>query len=960
MRTRRTKNQIEKDKYNSEVDAYNWYVVNLDTKRAETGFEFKEDAVDLLNDYDDKKKYKVVSKRALKSMGVENPNESFKYEDGGDFQAGVYVKGGSIKKEIAFKIQNDYIGYLDLGFYNITLADDYVAYNSFFNLSDATKELFDYLKSDDGIAICKYNPKSNFSILKLYASGKKDYRGDNEIIDKTVFKISAKEIDNLRSIRRLENGGYFDGSIPKVSTYMTNYAKGGTLQAHGIEVGDTFIKTIMGGIQKVKDKNGKIVYINLSTGERDSQPPLPFAMGGYTDLSKEKPEVINESESEKEDSEILEAIQTLQSLLNDSSKKDNDEIVNNNSISKDGVEIPEIDIEKIKMIDLNITNNKILSLEDTIRVLKQLYDKGSINAYEEVKILYLDNSNKVIGVYTHSKGGIAGTIVDIEMICGLALKCLAKGVIMSHNHPSGSLIFSPADIQVTKELKNALNLFKIALLDSVIITDNGYQSMTTQGILANGGSLSRFDNGGKLIGNQKSIDLNHNGKIDAEDFKLLRSTMNGAWRNEHEHVNSTSRKNGKVIEYEVRYARKNNPSRKGYKGKTNYATGGGVDDNEIQFINYKDEEIMYEPNYSEYFVNDEQFMSLEEAKDYIDKGSRMSNKTINAYRKGAFADGGGVGQKDSVYFKPTILQSEYPNFLTIIVKYPTGEGFLTALGQKTSSGQKRDNGQIKANVISKSIVNKLNKEFNIEDIDVSDNKNGKVVIFSVSDDFVGLPKNIIEQKLKTNSFAKGGAVYNKSKYLTKEEWQKVNDYAKTGKVNGKVEKNIFTVSRLINVPVSKMNAYWMEQRNKSNAFADGGKVENVPKEGDVIKNVGKYGVRIDKVSEMFVTWRGDRGQEEYCKISDLKLNNLDDDGDDDGYYDNEENYWITSKPYGYLKGGGISKFQKLSKSVAKNYEGKRVKPQYQKEYGKVYSKDEAKEVGNKVAGKVKLMRKNTK
>jgi len=463
MRTRRTKNQIEKDRYNKDVDAYNFYVVNLDTKRAETGFQFREDAVDLLNDYDDKKKYKVVSKRALKTMGIENPNESFKY-----------IKGGNIKNEIAFKIQNDYIGYLDLGFYNIPLSEDYVAYNSFFTLSDATKELFDYLKSDDGIALCKYNPKSNFSILKLYPSGKKDYRGDNEIIDKTVFKISAKEVDNLRSIRRLEfggdfqsgvyaGGGYFDGSIPEVSTYMTNYAKGGSLEAHGIEVGDTFVKTISGGIQKVKDKNGKIVYINLSTGERDAQPPLPFAMGGYTDFSKSKPEVLNE-----------------------------------NKMLEYDVEVPEIDIEKIRTIDLNIDNNKILSLDDSIRVLKQIYDKGSINAYEEVKILFLDNSNKVIGIYNHSKGGITGTVIDVEMVCALALKCLAKGVIMSHNHPSGSLRFSDADIKVSKELKNALNLFRIALLDSIVITENGFTSMTNEGIFANGGSLSRFDNGGDL------------------------------------------------------------------------------------------------------------------------------------------------------------------------------------------------------------------------------------------------------------------------------------------------------------------------------------------------------------------------------------------------------------------------------------------------------------------------------
>jgi antirestriction protein len=82
---------------------------------------------------------------------------------------------------------------------------------------------------------------------------------------------------------------------------------------------------------------------------------------------------------------------------------------------------------------------------------------------------------------------------------------------------------------------------------------------------------------GGLIGNQKRIDLNENGKIDAEDFKLLRSTRNGAWRKEHKYVNSTSRnKKGKLNKSEVRYAKKNNPSRTGYKGKSNYARGGGI------------------------------------------------------------------------------------------------------------------------------------------------------------------------------------------------------------------------------------------------------------------------------------------------------------------------------------------------------------------------------------------------
>jgi len=79
--------------------------------------------------------------------------------------------------------------------------------------------------------------------------------------------------------------------------------------------------------------------------------------------------------------------------------------------------------------------------------------------------------------------------------------------------------------------------------------------------LAKGGGVG-------LIGNQKRIDMNKNGKIDAEDFKLLRSSMNGAWRNERKHVNHNE-------DYEVRYARKK-PARTGYKGKRKFGEGGGI------------------------------------------------------------------------------------------------------------------------------------------------------------------------------------------------------------------------------------------------------------------------------------------------------------------------------------------------------------------------------------------------
>jgi hypothetical protein len=63
---------------------------------------------------------------------------------------------------------------------------------------------------------------------------------------------------------------------------MGQYAMGGSLGNHGLKQGDEIIKTMSGGVQKVKTKSGDIVYVNLANGYRGVTPPLPFAKGGYT------------------------------------------------------------------------------------------------------------------------------------------------------------------------------------------------------------------------------------------------------------------------------------------------------------------------------------------------------------------------------------------------------------------------------------------------------------------------------------------------------------------------------------------------------------------------------------------------------------------------------------------------------------------------------------------------------
>jgi DNA repair protein RadC len=102
--------------------------------------------------------------------------------------------------------------------------------------------------------------------------------------------------------------------------------------------------------------------------------------------------------------------------------------------------------------------------------------------HEEFWVLYLNNSNKVIYKAQLSKGGITGTVVDIRLIFKMAFEQNATGLILSHNHPSGKLIASEADLKITKRIKEAGQTFEIQVLDHLIITENGYLSFQDEGI----------------------------------------------------------------------------------------------------------------------------------------------------------------------------------------------------------------------------------------------------------------------------------------------------------------------------------------------------------------------------------------------------------------------------------------------------------------------------------------------
>lgn len=130
--------------------------------------------------------------------------------------------------------------------------------------------------------------------------------------------------------------------------------------------------------------------------------------------------------------------------------------------------------------DLEVPENpKIMSSRDAYRLFKQ---KLSDLPHEEFHVLYLNRANKVIKSESISKGGVSGTVVDIRLIIKPGIECLASGIILGHNHPSGNLKPSQADIDLTKKTQQASKLMDIDVLDHLIIGDQEYFSFKDEGI----------------------------------------------------------------------------------------------------------------------------------------------------------------------------------------------------------------------------------------------------------------------------------------------------------------------------------------------------------------------------------------------------------------------------------------------------------------------------------------------
>ena len=137
-----------------------------------------------------------------------------------------------------------------------------------------------------------------------------------------------------------------------------------------------------------------------------------------------------------------------------------------------------LELGKRRKLSEIVSQPQIMSSHNVFNLLHPVL--GDLK-HEEVWVLLLNKSNKVLKKMQLSKGGIAGTVVDIRMIMKEALDSLASSLILCHNHPSGNTNPSGDDDEITFKLREAGNLMDIKLLDHIIISDNGFYSYLDKG-----------------------------------------------------------------------------------------------------------------------------------------------------------------------------------------------------------------------------------------------------------------------------------------------------------------------------------------------------------------------------------------------------------------------------------------------------------------------------------------------
>ena len=136
-------------------------------------------------------------------------------------------------------------------------------------------------------------------------------------------------------------------------------------------------------------------------------------------------------------------------------------------------------ISRGKAVDTIVIN----SGQKSVDVFKKYVTKNMIETQEFFAVMYLNNANKCLGVYMVGQGGFTAVVTEVRLIMSGALLIGCTGFILCHNHPSGNLKPSNADLQITKDITTLASQHDVRVIDHVIITKDGYFSFAENGIL---------------------------------------------------------------------------------------------------------------------------------------------------------------------------------------------------------------------------------------------------------------------------------------------------------------------------------------------------------------------------------------------------------------------------------------------------------------------------------------------
>ena len=120
-------------------------------------------------------------------------------------------------------------------------------------------------------------------------------------------------------------------------------------------------------------------------------------------------------------------------------------------------------------------------IQNSMDVVNFMQNKIAYLNHEEFWVLYLNNANLILKTAQISKGGITSTEVDTRIVMQEAVVQKATQLILCHNHPSGSVRPSRADINLTEKISKAAKIMDIALVDHIIIHREKYYSFAEEG-----------------------------------------------------------------------------------------------------------------------------------------------------------------------------------------------------------------------------------------------------------------------------------------------------------------------------------------------------------------------------------------------------------------------------------------------------------------------------------------------